>query len=133
MDEVPMLWMCIGILYLLVENKSPRGIDKTRWWLVALCAAGLVLQTVIYYKVQQLYYIFVSSYLCLVLVILIWMSRLTWYDNDSVTPVRKWIWKRSVGLYFYVGSIVWVCEYVKMCIWVILFLGVYAKSYCCHI
>jgi dihydroceramidase len=68
LDEVPMLWMTLTYIYCLVELNSPSGssrIPNFEWYLVA-CA---VVQTLIYFSMRSVYWVFLLIYTSTVVVV----------------------------------------------------------------
>jgi len=109
LDEIPMLWMCVCILYCLLDNKSKK--EEKNSPLVPLgCVAFVILETTIYFQIQSLYEVFVTGYLSMVLTIMSWTAKICWYDESKVQSLLRGLWSFSVLNYVVVGSSVWFLD-----------------------
>ena len=105
MDELPMLWMCSSIFYCLVDNdRNNKHGNKVGLAVSAFAIA----QTLIYLRIQSLYEVFVTGYLTMVALIVIWTAKKAWYDTSFFTLRALWLF--SVTQYIAVGSSVWILD-----------------------
>ena len=109
-DEVPMLWENWAIIYCMIEIKSPVGQPRYKHLHVIIMAIA-ILQTIIYYRYQNFFTIFLISYISLVLIIVIWTAHLVLRDKVyEPLPVRWKLWSRALFSYVAVGSVVWILD-----------------------
>lgn len=119
MDEVPMLYENLSLLYILLD---PRPDQRQRLITVLLAVAAV--QTVIYFYLRALYWVFLVSYISLVVVIVLWLGYLAYKPKRD--PVAEYtrthavlpFFKLALGCYVLIGAVVWVidmnfCDHVQ--------------------
>lgn len=112
-DEVPMLWQSLSFLYaLLTMNETPKS--KT----TVLLGYGFILlavvQTILYYRYQQVYVIFIASFLTYSLINSIWTAYLAFSPDTAdkrMRRIRRTIWACSFLCFAVVGGGVWVLDF----------------------
>lgn len=109
-DEVPMLWTVLSLLYSLVvmqgDMYSPRnsaiGLAFTCW---------AIIQTLIYYKFQQVYASFIVTFLLSALIVAIWTAVLAFGETDPKNrPIRVSLWVQGFTSFAVMGAAVWVAD-----------------------
>lgn len=108
-DEVPMLWICLNLLFCLVNYKGKIGADTTKSTVAFVCL-GVIL-TAVYYTYQNIYAYFIASYTLLVTVIISWSIYLVFESNiPEIYLVRRKIYGLSFFYYLVVGFSLWLFE-----------------------
>lgn len=113
LDEIPMLWMCTVILYCLLDNTSKGESEKKLAGRVVpfFCIAFVVCQTLIYFRIQSLYEVFVTGYLTMVVTIMFWTAKICWMDDQGAAQsLLRGLWLFSVLNYVIIGSAVWMLD-----------------------
>lgn len=109
-DEVPMLYMNVAFLYALLEGNSPVG--KPRFpRLPLILVAVAILQTAIYYTYQRYYGAFLSSYISVAIVVVLWTGHMALYEADQLS---NRLWKAAIASYVLIGTPLWIVE-MNMC------------------
>lgn len=108
-DEIPMLWMCSAILYNLVTIEQPRSGHGFCKWTV-LIPAFVIYQTIVYVYFQSLYSMFLVGYIAMVVIIVAWAVKLSWFEAEQHSEIRRYLCKRAVGAYVLVGSVAWLVD-----------------------
>ena len=115
LDEIPMLWMCTVIFYCLLDNKSKskskskKGAPRSA--VPYGCIAFVVCQTLIYFRIQSLYEVFVTGYLSMVVTIMLWTAKICWLDDKGGEQgLLRGLWLFSVLNYVVIGSGVWMLD-----------------------
>mmetsp|Transcript_26738 Transcript_26738/g.39548 ORF Transcript_26738/g.39548 Transcript_26738/m.39548 type:complete len:300 (+) Transcript_26738:216-1115(+) len=97
-DELPMMFFELAVIYCLVEVKSPRNaIQYPRLPLYFFLLA--VIDTVVYFQFQQIYIIFLSSFIGIMIAALSLHGRLAWEHwktrkekHNSRIALRVYYW-----------------------------------------
>jgi dihydroceramidase len=108
-DEVPMLWETLAIVYCLIETKTPK--EKKNHSLPLIVSSVAVIQTIVYYRFQSFYAIFIVSYSLYTIVIAGWtfqMARARYILDKNALGPKLWI--SSCVSYIFIASILWVYE-----------------------
>lgn len=109
-DEVPMLWQNWTFLYAMAEIKSPKFHCYFKY-LHLLVLAIVIAQTIIYYKFQQYFVVFLASYVSLVSIIIVWTIQLVFDSrHPSTFRYRLLLWSIALFTYVGVGSSVWIID-----------------------
>ena len=104
LDELPMLFMNISIFQALLTLKRRHQPIK----LFYTCLLVAIVQSFIYIRFQEYYYIFLINYISSVVVIVIWTTYLANYDVVDKTRYQLWI--SSLFSYVIIGSSLWIVE-----------------------
>lgn len=108
-DEVPMLWMCLALLFSLVNHQSKVG-ESTKMSEMIFLFFGFVLTT-IYYTFQDTYTIFLATYTVLVTAIISRSIYLVFESKDpEIASIRRTIYGLSFFYYMVIGFVLWVYE-----------------------
>lgn len=111
LDEIPMLWMCTVIFYCILDNKSKSKKEAASSVVAYSCLAFVVCQTLIYFRIQSLYEVFVMGYLTMVLTIMFWTAKICWLDDKGEAQgLLRNLWLFSVLNYVVIGSTVWMLD-----------------------
>jgi len=113
LDELPMLFMNIALFQSLLTLKRREG--QTHLFYTCLIVA--VVQSYIYIRFQEYYYIFLINYISSVVVIVIWTTYLANYDG-KFDKTRHNLWISSLFSYVVLGSSLWVVE-MNYCDWLL--------------
>lgn len=107
-DELPMLFVTLSLLYTIIELKSPKGTYSMKGlnYIFMIIAA---LNTYIYFKYQQIYAVFLASYISSVSVVIYKSWRLL-SDKDVKNEISSFLWYRSFFTYVIVGSLIWILD-----------------------
>ena len=123
-DELPMIYLVIVGLYCFLENESPAG--KPRYpYLPAYLALMSVANTVVYYRFQHLYIIFLGTFLGLTIMAMYLHVQIAWRvyrENSEGKATGGCFNNNAIALQFYKWHyIVYVA--VAVPIWVLDQLG----------
>jgi dihydroceramidase len=109
-DEVPMLWQNIIFFYVLAEVHSPKGKNRIQYLPEFLVTIG-VIQTVLYYTMQQFYAAFLASFIGSLVTVIVWTSIIVFEDKrDHIISKRKTIWYTSLICSMLIGATLWIFE-----------------------
>jgi dihydroceramidase len=112
-DEVPMLWQILSFLHLLTQLRlTSTGASTAAQRLVGYAFIALtVIQTVLYYRFQQVYVIFIGSIILYSMVIALWTASLF---KEKIAPdqqaIRWLLWKWAFICYVVLGFGLWVLD-----------------------
>ena len=106
LDELPMLFMNISLFQALLSLKRRDQPMK----LFYICLMVAIVQSYVYIKFREYYYIFLINYISSVAVIVVWTTYLANYDLALVDKTRYTLWISSVFCYIVIGSSLWVVE-----------------------
>jgi len=107
-DELPMLWINLALLYGLIEHRAPFGKPRIKK-LPQIMVMYAFLQSVFYIHYRSLYWVFLVSYISLVIIIIAWLMRLVWKDyKENYTAKQLFI--ASIFSYVVIGSLLWIYE-----------------------
>ena len=115
LDEVPMLWMNYVFIFALFESDSPKG--KPKYKQLPIVIMGLILvQTIVYYMFQRLYFVFIVSYISLVTVVIFWTGYRAF--QKETRPISRNLWISAIFSYLIIGSPLWIfemsyCDFLK--------------------
>ena len=110
MDEIPMLWMNMAILFSLYNVNTIRPRAAVSFSGILLFAMG-IMQTIGYYTMRHIYDFFLFSYISSVCVVIAWTCYLVFYDRSSPDyPVRVWLFSRATISFIFIGFSLWVYE-----------------------
>ena len=107
-DELPMLFVTLSLLYTIIELKCPKGTYSMKGlnYIFLIVAA---FNTYIYFKYQQIYAVFLASYISSVAVV-IWKSKVLLDDEDVKNDASTSLWYQSFFTYIVVGSLIWLLD-----------------------
>lgn len=116
-DEVPMLWQILTFLHMLwINNYSPK---ESQSWMPGFAFLGLaVIQTILYYRFQQIYAVFIVSIVVYSVIIILWMYFLIQKTpNSEQKALRIKIHHWAFLSYVVFGTSLWVidmnlCDYL---------------------
>lgn len=109
-DEVPMLWQCWTILFALTEYKTAPG-SSSKYYTASWMSLAAGLQTVVYYMFQDYYPAFLVTYSILAATIIIWLTLLTFRENDGrIAGLFFYLWLRSIMAFLVIGFSLWVVD-----------------------
>jgi hypothetical protein len=92
----------LALLYCDAEVDAGTGRQKYRWLAPATIAAAIC-NTVVYYNFQQLYWVFLVTFIITVVVHIAWSC--TWYAVRRVPSSR--IFVTMAISYLFIGSTAW--------------------------
>lgn len=107
-DELPMIYIVIGMTYCVLENDAPRG-KRSYPWLSAALILLAVLNTAIYYTFQHLYMVFILTYTIMTAVATVGMVRLLFYRKNRRPEAKKLFWIGEMW-YTLIGVPVWTVD-----------------------
>ena len=115
-DELPMIYIVIGLFYAVVECEAPRG-QPTYPWLPAALIALAAANTAIYYTFQHLYLAFIATYTIMTLGTTAGLARLLFYREKRRLEAKKLFWLGEMW-YSLIGIPVWaldmlLCHHVR--------------------
>lgn len=110
-DEVPMLWQTVSFLYVLVllcYPQLPFGYQYLMGFGFTFLA---VLQTVMYYRYQQTYAIFITSIVIYSIIIVLWTGSMLREDiKADQRDIRWFLWRWAFISYVLLGAGLWVVD-----------------------
>lgn len=110
-DELPMLYMNMGLIYSLVELKSKKGEYKYPYLPMLMLLVAMI-QAFVYFRFQEIYVVFLVNYVSSVVLLVFWTCRLTHSRDVPVKRYpdkRKYLWYYSICVYM-LGSVLWIYE-----------------------
>jgi dihydroceramidase len=106
-DELPMLWLTLCFLYVLHEIKTPKlTYNRSYMWFMWITA---IIDTIAYIFFQQIYAIFLGTYICSVVVLIVWSWQML-HDEDIKNDLSPFFFWSAFKWYSYVGSLIWVFD-----------------------
>ena len=111
-DELPMIYIVLCLLYGCAEVNAKPGQAKYHW-LAPLLMGVVVVNTIVYFKFQDLYHVFVLSFAFGTAVCVFWAVYLLYYKTEGKmepSQTTKDIFKRTVISYVYFGSTTWILD-----------------------
>jgi dihydroceramidase len=107
-DELPMIYFMLALLYCDAEVDAAPGKQKYRWLAPATIAAA-VCNTVVYYTFQQLYWVFLVTFIIVVDVHIAWSFYLV---RRSKSPIITRIFVTMAISYMAIGSSAWLFDMI---------------------
>jgi dihydroceramidase len=107
-DELPMIYFMLALLYCDAEVDAATGTQKYRWLAPATIAAA-VCNTVVYYTFQQLYWVFLVTFVTTVDVHIVWSLYLV---RRSKSPIITRTFVTMAISYLLIGSTAWVLDMI---------------------
>jgi dihydroceramidase len=108
-DEVPMLWQILTFLHMLWINNKEK--DPNSWTPGIVFLALAIVQTVVYYKFQQIYAVFIVSIVVYSIIIILWMYFLIQNTPDSAKKqLRLRIHHWAFLCYVVFGTGLWIID-----------------------
>jgi dihydroceramidase len=112
-DELPMIYFMLALLY--CDAKVDSAVDDSAPetpkypWLAPATIAAAVMNTVVYYRFQQLYWVFLVTFTICVTVHIVWSLYLV---RRSKSPVVRRIFVTMAISYLAIGSVAWVFDMI---------------------
>ena len=115
-DELPMLWASLSMLYALCVMREPKDSPKVKTYGAVFLAIGFA-ESVIYYSFRQIYAVFIVSIIASSIVVISWMTQLTFFDKDLQHSRIRQILFYLAAYVFSAGFGLWLidmnlCEYL---------------------
>jgi hypothetical protein len=107
-DELPMIYFMLALLYCDAEVDAAPGKQKFPWLAPATIATAIC-NTVVYYTFQQLYWVFLVTFIIVVDVHIAWSLYLV---RRSKNPVITRIFVTMAISYLLLGSTAWVLDMI---------------------
>ena len=107
-DELPMIYIVIGLFYAVVECETPKGQQKYPWLPSALVGLAMI-NTAIYYTFQHLYLVFIATYSIMTIGTTIGLVRLLFYRDGRRPEAKKLFWQGEMW-YSLIGIPVWALD-----------------------
>lgn len=115
-DELPMLWASLSMLYALCVMREPKKSSKVQMYGAVFLLIGIV-ESVIYYSFRQIYAVFIVSIITSSIIVITWMTRLTFFDKDVQYSRIRQILFCIAAFIFHLGFAFWLldmnfCDYL---------------------
>lgn len=114
-DELPMIYLASCLNYMALEYDAPHGKPHYPWLAKALGVLAVV-NTLVYYRFQEIYLVFLITYTSSVLLLVSLMYRILFQTNQQTKtrgPVAKTIGIMGMVSYLLVGSPVWILDMLQ--------------------
>lgn len=115
-DELPMIYLVNSLLYMLAEFDAPQIQPKHPYLPLNLFGIS-ILNTLIYYRFQQIYYVFIATFVSETTVLIIWLYKILYLEKERSSTTKD-LGKMAVFNLVGVGFPLWIfdmiqCERVK--------------------
>ncbi len=123
-----MLWMNLTFLFALFNLKSKEN-EGNIITFIQFFTFG-VLQTIMYYKFQHLYWVFITTYV-LGVVIIVFTSFYLVYKcvNKEHYELRYYLFTRAILSYVLIGAVLWIYEMNNCDVLLPYFISFYGMSF----
>jgi dihydroceramidase len=109
-DELPMIYFMLALLYCDAEvDAGTAGKGPNYPWLASATMAAAIINTVVYYRFQQLYWVFLVTFTICVTVHIVWSLYLV---SRSKSPIIRRIFVTMAISYVAIGSTAWVFDMI---------------------
>jgi hypothetical protein len=113
-DEIPMLWQSLSLNYALWVMHEEKNSARTRTYGWAFATVGF-LQTIVYYRFQQIYASFIIIFITSSILVTYWSALLAFAEpNASFRPIRTKLWFWGFVIFVVYGAGVWIVDF-HMC------------------
>lgn len=124
-DEIPMLWQSLTMLYTLCVMSEDKNSPRSKTYGIIFATVGF-LQTIVYYRFQQIYASFIIIFITSSLIVTFWTAYMAFNDSDPLCrPVRVKLWIWSFITFGIFGAVTWLVDF-HLCD---LLMPVYLQSY----
>jgi len=108
-DELPMLWVSLSMLYALCVMREPKKSTRVPMYGTIFLIIAIV-ESVIYYSFRQIYAVFIVSIITSSIIVVTWMTRLTFFDKDVQYSKIRQILYYVAAFVFSLGFALWLVD-----------------------
>lgn len=110
-DEIPMLWQSLSTLYTLCVMNEKRNSSRSRTLALVFSTVG-ILQTIVYYRFQQIYASFIITFVLSSTCVTSWTAYLAFFEpNKDFRPLRVTLWLGALRNFVIYGAGVWLIDF----------------------
>lgn len=108
-DELPMIYLCNVVSFMFIEFDAPRG--KAHYPMLPYILAALsIVQTVVYYRFQHNYVIFILAFSIGIVMVLALHYRVVVQRGHQRGPISKRLGRISILSFLFVGFPIWILD-----------------------
>lgn len=110
-DELPMIYLINSLVYICAEFDAPEGRPNYPHLPLALFGVSL-LNTLIYYRFQQIYFVFVSVFISEATFVCLWVYKIL-YLGKKRSSTARYLCKMSIFNIAGVGFPLWIFDMLQ--------------------
>lgn len=108
-DELPMLYLINCLLFLYAEHDAPQDQPNHPYLPLQLVGVSLI-STLIYYRFQQIYFVFLTIFTSEIIALTIWSYKILNSKDNRISLTAKNLFKLSNFNLICVGTPVWIFD-----------------------
>lgn len=110
-DELPMIYLVNSFLYMCAEFDAPQNQPNHPYLPLNLVVIS-ILNSVIYYRFQQIYFVFIAVFSSETAIVILWLYKILYLKKER-SSTAKYLGKMSIFNLLGVGLPLWIYDMIQ--------------------